>query len=223
VARGRLLVKNEWSFYIEPVPKVSDAHREARRRQILEAATIRASRSGFHGMTMGDLIEEAGLSAGAVYGYFPSKTALIRTIADQALGVASERLDELAGRPGVLTLATVLTEFLEAALETHGDNSPRIAVQVWAEAGRDPEIAAMAEQRIRGLREALARVVRRCVADGTLDDAGGDPDAMAMALLAFLPGFVVQRLLAPDISVETYLRGVLQLLGARVVEVGQSA
>lgn len=200
------------------MPKVSDAHREARRRQILEAATVRASRDGFHGMTMGDLIAEAGLSAGAVYGYFPSKTALIRTISDQALGVAAERLDELAERPGVLTLEAVLTEFLEAALETHGDNSPRIAVQVWAEAGRDVEVAAMAEQRMQGLRDALARVIRRCLADGTLDGGHGDPDAMAMALLAFLPGFVVQHLVAPDISVETYLRGVLDLLGTRTVD-----
>jgi AcrR family transcriptional regulator len=216
-ARELLVVKNGGSFYIEQVPKVSTAHREARRRQILEAATVRAARDGFHGMTMGDLIEEAGLSAGAVYGYFPSKTALIRTICDEALGFTAHRLEELAAREGVVTVPLVLSEFLGAALETHGERSPRIAVQVWAEAGRDAEVAAMAAQRIHGLRDVLATLLRRCVEDGTLVSES-DPDTMAMALLAFLPGYVVQHLVAPDISADAYLGGVLGLLGARLVD-----
>jgi AcrR family transcriptional regulator len=199
------------------MPKVTTAHREARRRQILEAATVRAARDGFHGMTMGDLIQEAGLSAGAVYGYFPSKTALIRTICDEVLGLAAHRLEELAAREGALTVPMVLSEFFGAALETHGDNSPRIAVQVWAEAGRDAEVAAMAAERLGGLREVLAKLLRRCVEDGTLV-ADGDPDAMATALVAFLPGFVVQHLVAPDISPDAYLGGVLDLLSARLVD-----
>jgi AcrR family transcriptional regulator len=197
------------------MPKVSAAHKEARRRQILEAATVRAARDGFHGMTMGDLIEEAGLSAGAVYGYFPSKTALIRTISDEALGFTAHRLEELVATEDVLTVPMVLSEFLGTALGTHGDRSPRIAVQVWAEAGRDPEVAAMAAERLAGLREALAAALRRCLADGTLVGAG-DPDTMAMALLAFLPGFVVQRLVAPELSLDSYLGGVLDLLGAEL-------
>ncbi len=199
------------------MPKVSAAHREARRRQILEAATVRAARDGFHGMTMGDLIQEAGLSAGAVYGYFPSKTALIRSICDEALGFTAHRLEELAARDGILAMPVVLSEFLGAAMQTHGDNSPRIAVQVWAEAGRDAEVAAMAAERLRGLRDALATLLRRCVEDGTLVTES-DPDAMAMALVAFLPGFVVQHLVAPDISADAYLDGVLGLLGARLVD-----
>jgi len=199
------------------VPKVSDAHREARRRQILDAAVVRAARDGFHRMTMGDLIQEAGLSAGAVYGYFPSKTALIRTISDQALGSTAQRLEELAGGADRLTLSIVLRELVETALNTNGEYSPRIAVQVWAEAARDDDVASMAADRFRGLRAALALAIRRCMVDGTLV-TGGDVEAMAAALLALLPGYVVQRLLAPELSLDRYLDGVLDLVAAQVVD-----
>jgi AcrR family transcriptional regulator len=195
------------------MPKVSEAHREARRRQIIDAAVVRAARDGFHRMTMGDLIKEAGLSAGAVYGYFPSKTALIRTISDQALGAAAQRVEELAGGPDPLSLPVVVHELVETALSTHGEHSPRIAVQVWAEAARDDEVAAMAADRLRNLRAALVLAIRRCIIDGTVAPVD-DVDAMAAALLAFLLGYVVQRLLTPELSLDRYLGGISALAGA---------
>ena len=55
------------------MPKVSDAHVEARRQQILEAASACFARQGFHQTSVQDICKEAGLSAGAVYRYFPGK------------------------------------------------------------------------------------------------------------------------------------------------------
>jgi AcrR family transcriptional regulator len=195
------------------MPKVSQAHKDARRQQILEAATRCVAAQGFHRTTMADVIAEAGLSAGAVYGYYKSKTELIRAIADSALGAAAERLEELADAPGPLAPDRVVEEFLAAALHAYGDTSPRVAVQVWAEAARDPEISAMASDRIRALRDALTTLVRKCQSDGTLD-RGGDPELMAQVLVGVLPGYVLQRLLDPGVTVETYVRGAIDLIGA---------
>jgi AcrR family transcriptional regulator len=58
-------------------PKVTEAHVEARREQILEAAAACFSRKGFHQTTMQDICEAAQLSPGAVYTYFPSKESII--------------------------------------------------------------------------------------------------------------------------------------------------
>ena len=55
------------------MPKVSDAHLEARRKQILDASSACFARQGFHQTTMQDIRPEAALSPGAVYRYFASK------------------------------------------------------------------------------------------------------------------------------------------------------
>jgi AcrR family transcriptional regulator len=198
------------------MPKVSQAHKDARRQQILVAATRCVAAQGFHRTTMADVIREAGLSAGAVYGYFKSKTELIRAIADTALGTAAERLEELVDTPGLLGPATVVEEFLASALQAYGDTSPRVAVQVWAEAARDPEVAAMASARIRDLQDVLTRLVRRCQSDGTLG-RGGEPELMAQVLVGLLPGYVLQRLLDPQVTTESYVRGAVDLMGSAPV------
>src|SRR5437588_12979287 len=65
------------------MPKVSDEHLDARRRQIIDAAIVCFARDGFHRATMQDVCREAGLSPGAIYRYFPSKDAIIEAIADE--------------------------------------------------------------------------------------------------------------------------------------------
>ena len=59
------------------MPKVTQAHLEARRQQILDAAFGCFARQGFHQTTMQDICREAELSPGAVYRYFDSKEAII--------------------------------------------------------------------------------------------------------------------------------------------------
>ncbi len=54
-----------------------------RRAEILAAAHRCFVRSGFHGASMQDICAEAGMSAGNLYRYFPSKEALIAGIAER--------------------------------------------------------------------------------------------------------------------------------------------
>src|SRR5688572_3194112 len=63
------------------MPRVTEKHQEARRRQILDAAIACFARKGFRHATMRDICGEAGLSAGAVYGYFDGKEAIVEAIA----------------------------------------------------------------------------------------------------------------------------------------------
>ncbi len=56
---------------------------EERKDQILEAATRVFTQRGFDEARMDDIVEEAGLSKGALYWYFESKEALITAIVDR--------------------------------------------------------------------------------------------------------------------------------------------
>jgi TetR/AcrR family transcriptional regulator, transcriptional repressor of aconitase len=58
------------------VPKVSEAHLEARREQILAGARRAFGRYGYHGATVARLEQETGLSRGAIFNYYPDKWSL---------------------------------------------------------------------------------------------------------------------------------------------------
>lgn len=65
------------------MPKVTDAHREQRRRQIAEGARRAFGEHGYAGATVEVLEREIGLSRGAVFSYFPSKLDLFVALAQE--------------------------------------------------------------------------------------------------------------------------------------------
>jgi AcrR family transcriptional regulator len=66
---------------VKAVPKVTEAHREERRAQILDGARHVFSVHGYFGATVPLLEEEIGLSRGAIFSYFPSKLELFTALA----------------------------------------------------------------------------------------------------------------------------------------------
>jgi AcrR family transcriptional regulator len=166
------LVKSERSLYFVSVPKVTEEHREARRRQILDAALVCFSRDGFHQTPMQAIFEEAGLSPGAVYRYFKGKDEIVAAIASETLaGFAAAVQSGPPGGPDV-----VLGRLLDAidAVELR-DQRLRLALQVWSEAMFNPRLA----QFVRGALEAL-------------QERMGEP-GQARVLIALAQGSVVQR------------------------------
>ena len=67
------------------MPKVTEAHVEARRFQILGATCICVAQKGFHHTTMQDICRAADLSPGAIYSYFSSKEEIIKSLAKEGL------------------------------------------------------------------------------------------------------------------------------------------
>jgi AcrR family transcriptional regulator len=64
------------------MPKLSKQAFEERRANIMDAARRCFARDGIH-VSVDGLCAEAGVSKGALYGYFPSKEAIIQAIADE--------------------------------------------------------------------------------------------------------------------------------------------
>jgi AcrR family transcriptional regulator len=207
-------VKNECSFYDRPMPKVSEEHRLARREQILVAASRCVAREGFHKTTMADVIREAGLSAGAVYGYFKGKNDIIRAIAERSIGQVPYLLHDLLDRSEPVHPVDAVEVFLHrmtALVEETGGDLPRVGVQAWAEAARDPELHALAAEQMGAVRSALEDVVRRAQHDGTVS-AQADARAMAQVLFALLPGYVLELVVLEDVSPASYVAGLRDLL-----------
>ncbi|GIE99158.1 TetR/AcrR family transcriptional regulator [Paractinoplanes rishiriensis] len=193
------------------MPRVSEDHLLARREQILTAARTCFLAKGLHNTSMQDLIQEAGLSVGAVYRYFKSKNEIINAIADTVVGGITQHIDEVAERrlPMVDSLDAILI-----AIETQiigGGNLP-IALQMWGEATLDPTIGEIVKERYSGLRNSVRTLVAHAVEDGELP-AGTDVDAVTTAFFSLIPGYALQRLLTGVPDRATYLAGVRALIG----------
>ena len=62
---------------------MTEAHREERRRQILDGARRAFARHGYEGATVPELEAETGLSRGAIFSYFPSKLDVFVALAEE--------------------------------------------------------------------------------------------------------------------------------------------
>jgi AcrR family transcriptional regulator len=181
------------------MPKVSEEHLAARRRQILDAALVCFSRGGFHQTSMQQIFEESGLSPGAVYRYFKGKEEIVQAIAAETFGEFAAALQ--TGPPG--RPDEIFERLLDAidSVELR-DQRMRLALQVWGEAVVNPRVATFVLRALDGLRERIA---------AELDYP--DPDATARVLVALAQGAVVQRdLFGADFDAHEFRRAALALL-----------
>lgn len=193
------------------MPKVTDEHRAARRDQILRAALRCVAAEGFHKTTMSSVIRESGLSAGAVYLYFRSKHDLIRAIAEVAVSGIADTVDELARADDVTPPVDAITAVLQRVLELGeelGVEIPRLSVQAWAEAARDPEIQELLSTEAGRIRTAWVSYAGRAIEAGHVTAGAADAEAVGESLMSMVPGFMLFRIvLGQDVSPERYTTG----------------
>ncbi|BEL07125.1 TetR/AcrR family transcriptional regulator [Actinoplanes sichuanensis] len=202
------------------MPRVTETHRAERRAEILAAAARLFADNGFHATSMAGIIAESGLSAGAVYSYFRSKEELIGAVAGLAMSTADEVFGELLARDAVPSPAEVTTAMVEAVTERFIEDSvigvdmTRLAVQVWAEALRNPDVLARVSHVVVRLRGHCAEVARRWQAAGNLPDSA-NPDQVGAAMLSLVQGYILQRLLLPETDAPYYVAGIDALLSGK--------
>ena len=195
------------------MPKVSGAHREARRAEIVAAAVRAITEKGISRTSMADIIAASGLSVGAIYGHFEGKREIIAAVADHVLGRRREAIDSRLKQgpppsPGEL-VALVARGVLREGID------PRAMIQVWAEALAEPEIIAILQGAVRTLQGAIDRALRAWF-EAHPEQAPDGPDITARRLrpviIALIQGFMVQRSLFEDFDEDAYLETVRTVL-----------
>ncbi len=145
---------------MSPRPDVS----EERKNQILDAAQAVFARLGFHDARMDDIVEEAGLSKGALYWYFKSKDAIIGAILRRLFD------RELRGLRSLLTVEGPIADRLVAYTRRAGAEILRtpglsaIALEFYAVAARHKTVHAWLDDYYQRYRELLAGLIREGIA-----------------------------------------------------------
>jgi len=198
------------------MPRVTPEHAEARRQQILAAARACFLRDGFHQTSMQDIQREAGLSAGAIYLYFKGKNDIIVGLAAQILTTLTTLFPEEPPDTGPPPTVMELVEaFLGQAERLHRETGLfPLAIQIWAEAGRNQVMREALLVYLEGAKERLRHLVEAYQKRGALSP-DADPAAVTLALIGLGQGYIVQRTVFgdPD-ALRHYLAGVRALFEA---------
>jgi AcrR family transcriptional regulator len=115
---------------------------DAERRQlILEAAERAFVRNGFHATTIQGIADEVAMSAGNLYRYFPSKEAIVEGLCERDQAELAQAFSELMADD------RHIMEAVHYGLRKHvldkSQEKARLLIEIWAEAGRNPRVAAM--------------------------------------------------------------------------------
>jgi AcrR family transcriptional regulator len=82
-------------------PKVTESHKEQRRRSILDAAKKIFATKGYEAFVMQDVIDAVDLSRGGVYSYFSNKEDLFLSVLDDMNESYKEGTKEIADSPSI--------------------------------------------------------------------------------------------------------------------------
>lgn len=177
------------------MPKVSEDHLEARRRQILDGARRCFAEYGYDQATVRRLEKEIGMSRGAIFHHYRDKDALFFALARED----TQRMAEVASRQGLIQVmrnmlaAPEQFDWLATRLEIARKlrHDPEFS-RGWAE--RSAELAAATTERLHRQKQAgrvrddVPADVLHCYLDLVLDGlvarlaSGEDPQRLAAVL-----------------------------------------
>lgn len=176
--------------------KVDPVKHEAKRRQILEAAVQCFEQHGFQGASTAQICAQAGMSAGHLYHYFPSKEAIVEAIIDANLRRAADRFDS-AVEDGASVLDILADRVRDAAV--HDGHGTPLLFDMLAEAGRSPATAKALGEHSRRMQTILVTLLHRGQERGEIDPALA-PEAVAPVLISLIDGAKALALRNPERS-----------------------
>ena len=172
------------------MPKISPAHEQLRREQILAAAMACFARQGYHATSMDDVVRESGLSVGAIYSYFASKEDLFLTLSDARAEQSLGYLNELFRRPG--PTAEKSREAIDYYFRFIAEDLAlaRVSVEFLSEAAKSERIQAHQRRRCDSIRQFLHWLFTEARKRGELR-ADVDIDAAIELMMALNEGLLL--------------------------------
>jgi AcrR family transcriptional regulator len=173
------------------VPKISPAHEQHRRAQILEAAMACFARQGYHATSMDDVVRECGLSVGAIYSYFASKEDLFLALADERANQTLAYLNDLFRRPGPMAEKTrEAVDYFFHLLSDQLLSFARVNVEFMTEAAKSERIQERQARRCESVRQFMRWLFTEAQRQGEIRP-DVDVDAAAELMMALNEGILL--------------------------------
>jgi AcrR family transcriptional regulator len=196
------------------MPKISEAKRETRRQEILDAALRCFSRDGFHNTTTADIVRESGVSQGSLYLYFATKEDIVVALADERRqGEAMINALAQGEEDPIRGLLALIELYGEGLTDPRRIAMQRVGIQGWGEALRNERIRKSAIEGLATVRQAIERLVERGQRTGQIRPEA-DVEAFARTLVATFQGLVLQVAWGEAVNLRACGQIVLDLIRA---------
>lgn len=167
------------------MPRVSQDHLDARRRQILDGSRACFARFGYEGATVRRLEEATGLSRGAIFHHFRDKESLFLALAEDD----AQRMAEVVAEQGLVQVMRDLLTSRSGGEATHPADWLGTRLEVSRRLRTDPDFRARWAERSQALSVATReRLLRQRAAGKLRDDV--DVDVLTAYLELVLEGLV---------------------------------
>ena len=190
------------------MPRANTQLKADRRAEILDAAQRCFSRSGFHQTSMQEICQEAGMSPGNLYRYFPSKEAIIADISERNRAQAAENFATVNHAPDFFEGLTAVAHhyMVERSAEEVG-----LCAEIMAESRRNPDISRLYQDVERDIKANLVAMLRRAADRGEIR---GDLDfeMVAATLMVLGDGISWRRAVDPGFSPEAVLPLIMRMI-----------
>ncbi len=175
-----------------------------RRIEILEAALRIFVKKGYSEARMDDIVQEIGLSKGAIYHHFQSKRdlfiALIEHWMDQFMVIEDDQ--RLRAKPSAEIIKQIAR--FTAKLFQRNPNWFLVEPEIWAFANRDHEIKNLASQLYSRVLSEFEALIKRGMKYGEFKEV--NERMIAMSIMTSLHGMIWFVLFKPnDFSLEEYV------------------
>lgn len=131
---------------------------ERRQAQVLQAARACVRAEGFHAASMSRIASEAGMSVGHIYQYFENKEAIMIALSERDFADFMLHITQLGDRAG-LDVSSIIAAFLNKIMWMLDHDRAALALEVLAEAGRNPKVSDLVLRVDRRFREEGRKIV----------------------------------------------------------------
>lgn len=158
-----------------------------KRGRILHAAMICFAQKGFHSTSTAEICQAASVSPGNLFHYFPTKGAIIVAVAEEDRKATAKLFADVETAPDAIGAIVQVAE--HAILQFAEPLHAQIAIEVTAEAMRNPSVAALFAANDEASIEALKRLLGLGIERGQIDPEL-DIRSTALWLIALIEGAV---------------------------------
>jgi AcrR family transcriptional regulator len=184
-------------------PSLTRKEKQAKTRSsLLRSAAKLICRKGITEASIDDIAVDAGYTKGAFYANFRSKEEMFLVMLDERYATELERLEaHLPGEEPVEEVRQSAEDFIRFIRSD--PEWPRLYFEFVVYAARNPEFREELATRNRAMRERIAEVIRNWAADFQTEAPFPFED-IARMLFCLADGFLVQRLIEPDLDEDLY-------------------